>query len=235
MRRKVLVTGAAGYVARHIIPTLGRESDLRLLDIREIDPALGGDQVRADITSYEAMLDACAGIDTVVHLAAEPSLHASFEQLLQPNLVGVYNMFEAARQLGCSRVVFASSINTIMAYPQGFGITPDMPVNPSNVYGAAKCFGEALARHYANLGLSSICVRIGQIREMTDSFETEPGEEYDGAWISTRDLAGLFESCVSAENIEFEVVHGQSLHARPRMSIESTCAVLGYTPRDDTR
>lgn len=232
MKTTVLITGAAGFVGGHITPILQKSYLLRLLDIRPVTHTRSCETVCADITSFEDMLHACEGVDTVIHLAAEPSIEAPFNKLLQPNIVGVYNVFEAAFRAGCSRVIFASSINAVMGYPLTTSITHDMPANPVNVYGATKCFGEAIGRLYANRGLSVICVRIGQIRVAGDSFKKVPGDPYAEAWISARDLAELFLLCVSANNIDFDIFHALGRHDSPRLSIEHTCDILGFTPQD---
>ena len=234
MKKKVLVTGAAGFVARCILPTLEKSYSLRLLDKRPIDGFDSSEILSADIRSLEQMIQACQRVDTVVHLAAEPSMHTSFDELLEPNIVGAYNVFEAAHQAKCSRVVFASSINTVMGYGTGKSVTWDMPVSPINVYGATKCFGEALARRYANHGLSAICVRLGQIRSEGDSFERIPSDPHSEAWISARDMANLFDLCIRTENIDFAIVHGLSRHPSPRLSIAYTSALLGYEPQNGT-
>ncbi|MEN8261746.1 MAG: NAD(P)-dependent oxidoreductase [Pseudomonadota bacterium] len=231
-RKAVLVTGAAGFVARCILPRLQEHYRLRLLDNRPIEKYGDAEVVEADIRSLDEMLAACEGMDTVVHLAAEPGMNAPFERLLEPNIIGAYTVFEAARQVQCSRLIFASSINTVKGYGPGTSVTWNMPVNPINLYGATKCFGEALARYYAHQGLSAVCVRIGQIRRQGDSFENKPSDPYNEAWISDRDLANLFDLCIRTENIAFAIVHGLGRHEFPRLSMAHTSALLGFEPLD---
>ncbi|MCB1865443.1 MAG: NAD(P)-dependent oxidoreductase [Chromatiales bacterium] len=233
MTKRVLVTGAAGVVAGYVLPRLAERHALRLLDRRPVGLDVPGERVAADITVFEQLLDACKGVDTVVHLAAEPSMHATFDAVLGPNIVGAYHVFEAAQRAGCARVVFASSINSVFAYPLSMSVTPDLPVNPLNVYGASKCFGEALARSYANRGLSALCVRIGKILAPGEA-PPPPDDIYHQAWISARDLASVFDRCVAKESVDFAIVHALSRHANPRLSIESTCELLGYQPQDGT-
>ena len=117
---------------------------------------------QADIVELEAIQPAFAGVDAVVHLAANASMSAPFEDTLRANVVGTYNVFEAARRAGVKRVVFASSGATVSGYERempyralvtGCGdevgqwpmISHESPLRPSGLYGASKAWGEALA------------------------------------------------------------------------------------------
>ena len=159
----VLITGAAGRVASILRQHWGDRYRLRLADVRPVeDLDLHEEYVELDITDLEAFTTACEGIDTVLHLAADPSPKADFYQsLLSLNIIGGYNGFEAARRAGCRRLVFASSINAVLGYGQdGQAASWEVPIYPQNVYGATKCWGEALARAYDHEhALSCICVR----------------------------------------------------------------------------
>ena len=124
---------------------------MRLADVRPVaDLDLHEEYVELDITDLEAFTAACGGIDTVLHLAADPSPQADFYQsLLSLNIIGGYNGFEAARRAGCRCLVFASSINAVLGYGQDRQAASwEVPIYPQNVYGATKCWGEALARVY---------------------------------------------------------------------------------------
>ena len=163
-KRHVLITGSAGRVASILRQHWGDRYRLRLADVRLVeDLALHEEYVELDITDLEAFTAACGGIDTVLHLAADPSPKADFYQsLLSLNIIGGYNGFEAARRAGCRRLVFASSINAVLGYGQdGQAASWEVPIYPQNVYGATKCWGEALARVYGHEhALSCICMRL---------------------------------------------------------------------------
>ena len=147
-------------------------------------------------------------------------------------MIATYNAFEAARVAGCRRVVFASSINAILGHEDITPVPWDAPAYPINVYGATKCWGEALGRVYTHAhGMSTIMVRIGS-----------PRFEQDGDWdpekaswgISPRDTAQLFARCIEVEDIDFAVVHGVSNHKHSWMDLEINREVLGYEPEDGT-
>ena len=125
--------------------------------------------VHLETDDFDSFLAACQGVDTVVHLAADPRPNGDFHTSLLPsNVVGVYNAFEAALQAGCKRVLFASSVHAMLGYKidwgeGGTGEATDntKPPNPPNTYGATKAWGEALCRKYSNAdGLSCIALRV---------------------------------------------------------------------------
>src|SRR5205823_3551911 len=121
-----------------------------------------GEVVEGDLLDLEQMKKLCVGMDTVVHLAANPSATATWSQLLDANIIGAYNAFVAAKAAGCRRVIFASSIHAVSGYPADVQVKTTDPVNPGDLYGVSKCFGEALGRYMAEKeDLSVIALRIG--------------------------------------------------------------------------
>jgi hypothetical protein len=153
----VLVTGAFGRVGTAIIDHLAddEEYDFTYLD-RE--PNEEYDSIVADITDEDAVRDAVAGRDAVVHLAA--SLMADdWPTTLENNVIGYYNVLDAAAESGVEKFVFASSIHATgmyehenvpdIYYPE-FNLTIDYtsPIRPDSYYGTSKAFGEDLGRYY---------------------------------------------------------------------------------------
>ena len=233
-KMKVLVTGAAGLVGGHLRTHWGDRYMLRLADIAPVEDLAAHEEfVEMDITDYDAFLAVCQGVDAVVHLAADPSPSAEFyDSLLPRNIIGAYNGFEAARQAGCRRIVFASSVNAVLGYEGKVATTWDVPIYPQNVYGATKCWGEALGRVYSDQhNLSSICVRLGSPR-FDQAGDWDADEPSMG--ISPRDTAQLFGRCVDVEGVDFAIVHGVSRHRRSWMEVEDSRRVLGYEPQDGT-
>lgn len=232
--KKVLITGAAGSVGGQLRSHWGDRYQLRLADRRPVEGLADHEEfVEVDITAYEQMLEICRGMEVVVHLAADPSPAAEFYgTLLELNIVGAYNGFEAAREAGCKRVVFASSINAVLGYEGTTDVGSDVPVYPVNVYGATKCWGEAVARVYADqYDLSCICVRLGNPR-FKQGGDWDPDAIHGN--LSPRDCAQLFGCCVDAEDVEFAIVNGVSKHRRSWLDLEVSRRVVGYEPEDGT-
>jgi uronate dehydrogenase len=236
-KRKVLLTGAAGRIGTAFRHYAENRYDFRLVDRKTEELGQPGrdEIIELDVADLAACRRACEGIDTVLHLAGDPSPRAGFyDSLLDNNIKGVYNIFRAAKDQGCRRVIFASSVQVISGYPLDVQAHPESPVKPINLYGVSKCFGEALAHYFALAeGLSSIAVRIG-------SFE---GNRHDWAdinarnlstFVSKRDLCQLFIRCIETPAVQFAIVHGVSNNRFKRMDITSTKEILGYAPQDDS-
>src|SRR5437764_1050994 len=121
MRRRVLVTGAAGRIGSDFARANKDRYDLRLMvrgDEEGIDALRDcGEVVTADLADLNALKEIVSGVDTVVHLAANPSPSATWSELLEPNIIGTYNIIAAAKANGCRRVVYASSIHAVSGYP----------------------------------------------------------------------------------------------------------------------
>lgn len=232
-KKKVLITGASGFVGTILRSHWGDRHKLRLADVRPIEELAPHEEfVETDIADYKQMLSACADMDVVVHLAADPNMAAEFYKTLLPlNIMGAYNAFEAARAAGCQRLVFASSVNAILGHA-GDDVPWDAPVFPQNIYGATKCWGEAVARVYSDQhNLSCICVRLGSPR-FEQGGDWDPEER--SLSLSARDCAQLFGRCVDIEDVDFAIVNGTSKHLHSWMDLEISRSVLGYEPEDGT-
>ena len=181
MSKKVLITGMSGLIGgilkEHLLEAGGYE--LTALNRREVE---GVRTVQADISDLDAIQPAFEGQDTVVHLAAYLGSQ-DWEGQHSGNVLGTYNVFEAARRAGVKRVIFASSGNAIRGFervppysdiaagdydkvPADFRRLTHHDVRPEALYGAAKVWGEALARHFSDdYDMSMICVRIGSVTQ----------------------------------------------------------------------
>lgn len=120
--RTVLLTGAAGGLGtlmRGLLPEYGYE--LRLLDMLPVEGE--PEAITADLADRAALREAVRGVDAVIHLAGI-SLEASFDKILKANIEGTYNLYEAAREEGVRRVVFASSNHAVGFTPARGATTP---------------------------------------------------------------------------------------------------------------
>lgn len=236
-RRTVLLTGAAGRIGSVFREDTADRYHLRLADktVASLEQELhaGHEIVELDVADLPACQRACAGVDTVVHLAADPSSEADFYgSLLDANIKGTYNIFRAAKDQGCQRVVFASSAQAIEGYPLDQQVSLDMPVRPKNMYGVSKCFGEAVASYFAyQEQLSAVVIRIAHYNSFA------PGQQHTArsmsAYLSRRDLVQLLVQAIDVEALPFAIVHGVSNNRFKRLDLSRTRELLGYDPQDD--
>ena len=232
-KRKVLITGAAGYIGTFYRQHVGDRYDLRLVDHKPIQDSGRFESLVLDLADPDSARNACNGIETVLHLAAEPRTSAEFyNDLLEPNFNGVYNIFRAAKDQGCQRVIFASSINAVRGYPTDRQIRPEDAPCPANIYGASKAFGESLGAYFAACeGLSVISVRIGWVGK--PGVWDQPEHWARAIFVSESDLCQLFDRCIETPGIRHAVVHGSSNNRTCWMDLTSSRELLGYEPKDD--
>lgn len=238
VRRKVLVTGAAGHIGSYFAEH-GREK----YDLRLMDRDFGGERERlqtfgelleGSLGDPEFLKRACVGVDTVVHLAGNPDAGAPWPELLEDNVIGAYHAMTAAKAAGCRRVIFASSIHAVSGYPAEVQVKTSETVNPGDLYGVTKCFGEALGRYLAEQeGLSVIALRIGAFQPRAAA--RKPGNlPLLDAFVSRRDLDQLIHCCIDAEaRLRFAIFHGLSNNRYKRMDLTDARELVGYAPQDD--
>lgn len=229
-KKRVLITGAAGRIGASLAEQLNARYHLRLHYHRNVPTNPPSDDVvRGDIADYGQILPALAGMDAVVHLAGEPAVDTPWDRILKANIAGCHNVFEAARQQGVPKVVFASSNHAAGWYEKerAHYVTADMPIRPDSYYGVSKVFGEALGRYYVDAaGMSVICLRIG-------SFQPRPRDRRQLAtWLSERDCAQLVWRSIESD-VEYAVVFGISGNSRAFWDISKARELLGYEPEDN--
>lgn len=235
-KRKILLTGAAGRIGQAFREYAGDYYQFRLADRpgSELGEPGPHEVIELELADPAACQEACKGIETVVHLAGDPDSRAGFyESLLDNNIKAVYNIFQAAKDQGCRRVIFASSVQVIEGYPLDVQAHPESQVKPLNMYAVSKCFGEAVAHYFATTeGLSSIAIRIGTF-EGNGAWPETPDSRNLSTFVSKQDLCHLIVRCIEAPEVQFAIVHGLSNNRFKRMDIHSTRQILGYAPQDD--
>ena len=227
-KRKIVLTGAAGRLGSYLREPLCRLADqVTSTDIVDDIGTLyeGETYVRADLADLGAMADILAGADMVVHFGAIVD-ERPFEELLGPNFIGAYNVWEAAFRNGVKRVVYASSIHAVGMYSKTRRIGVDVPHRPDTFYGLAKCFAEDLGRMYwEKRGVEAVCLRILSCAQVTNARAL-------GTWLSYEDLVQLVERAIDTPVTGFAVVYGVS--DNDRAPVDNTAAgFLGYRPKDN--
>jgi uronate dehydrogenase len=226
--KKILITGAAGDVGSHLRRELAGRYALRLSDIRSVtDLAAEEEFIRGDCANLRDMLKVTRDVEAVVHLGGF-SVEGDWETILRANIVGTYQVFEAARCNGVRRVVFASSNHAVGFYDRDETIDHRVYPKPDSRYGVSKVFGEALGSLYAHkYGMEVVCMRIGNVNP-------KPMDKRRlSIWLSPRDLAQLVSIAIDRPGIRFEIVYGVSGNRRSWYDNDNA-ERLGYQPRDDS-
>ncbi len=246
MTERILVTGMSGLIGGAVREQLEGSYELTALNRSSVP---GIPTVQADIADFDSIRPAFENQQTVVHLAASARGSDPWERVRDPNLIGVYNVFEAARQAGAARVIYASSGSTISGWEQVQPyralvngdydcvnhpwplITHETPVRPAGVYGATKVWGEAVARHFTDSSdLSIICLRIGLVNAVnrpTDSRQFS-------VWCSQRDISQMVERCIQAPaDLRYDVFYAVSNNKWGYRDVSHARDVVGFEPQDE--
>ena len=220
----ILITGAAGAIGSTLVKGMKDRYALRGLDrvpMPDLDDAIVG-----DIADFETVLSATEGMDAVIHLAGIPSGGAPWEEVLPNNIVGTYNIFEAARQNGVRRIAYASRAGLLGPYPRTIMRTTDMLPRPESYYSVSKVFGENLGYMYARrFDMESVSVRIGNFKR------DRPHPEHPHQ-LSHADCVRVFEQAVTHPGVRFEIVFGVSDSTWRLYDLDHGRKAIGYHPQD---
>lgn len=223
---RVLITGAAGDIGSRLRVLLKPVYRQLVLSDRVRPADLGGDEafVAADLADAAAVEALCRGIDGIVHLGGK-SIEGTWDEILQSNIVGAYNLFEGARKAGVKRIVFASPNHAVGFYPRTTTIPPDIVPRPDSRYGASKLFGEGLGALYAyKHGIGVTSLRIGNVADAPIDARRL------AIWLSPEDLVRLIRVGLERPGIVYEVLYGISDNARSWYD-NSRAVALGYAPQ----
>ncbi len=236
---KVLLTGAHGRVGKTFLEEYEKRYNKNyeiILGVHRKTSKKGKyKQRKIELTNLKTLKKALKGIDVVIHLAANANPNASFKETLNPNIIGTYNLFEAAKQAKCSRVVFASSVHAIQGYGHNHQVKHTENPRPIDLYGASKVYGEALCHvFFSQFGLSCLAIRIGaftsndRLRNVCFS-----RHDYDHI-ISQRDLSQLIHKCIIApKKVKYGILSGISNNKKKDMELAFAKKLVGYSPKDN--
>ncbi|HTI15540.1 MAG TPA: NAD(P)-dependent oxidoreductase [Dictyobacter sp.] len=252
MKKTVLITGARGLIGSVLREALTPNYTVLSLSRHPIPDV---ESIQANINDLPALITAFQGVDNVIHMAASASIWSSWDDVLQNNLIGTYNVYQAAVEAGVKQVIFASSNHAVGNYDHDNDphiyqtgepfLDHNVPVRPDSLYGASKCFGESLGRYFAeNHGLHILCLRIGFInrwdappRQVTpdpnrDQNKRESPERLASIWLSHRDMVQLIEKSLLADHVKYDIVYGISNNQPHFYDLEHAREVLGFEPQD---
>jgi len=239
---RLLITGINGLIGTILRKALQDRHDLWGLD-REGE--FSERVLAADISDYREVartFEQFQPLEAIVHLAGNPRVDASWESVLNANIIGTRNIFEAAREFHVPRLVYASSNHVTGAY-HGFEpslhkytqpgppiISPQDPIRPDSDYGLSKAFGEDVARYYCDRWeIQTICLRIGAVLKDDDPTRESQNRRI---WLSHRDLVQLVDNSLSSD-VSFGIYYGISNNKDAFWDISNARADLSYAPVDD--
>ena len=226
---RLAVTGAAGYVGRHVVPLLRDDFTLRLIDKVRIDGDVD-ESILCDVGDLETLTDAFRRCDAVLHLAAVAGDGDFATEIVPKNIIGARNAFEAARIAGVGTLVFASSGQVVLGYAPDVFVATSMPPSPTGAYAASKLFGEALAHHYhRDHGMRTFSLRMGWFGpEFTGEMRSDP---VGWCWLSPRDLAAMVVACIRSDEA-FGVYFTASAGASAHWDLDEPRRRVGWEPID---
>ncbi len=223
----LLMTGAAGGLGQVMRERLKANcAVLRLSDVSPMAPAQAGEEVvQADLADAEAVKALVAGCQAIVHFGGV-STEQPWGPILQANIIGLYNLYEAARVHGVKRIVFASSNHVMGFYRQSEVVDALSPPRPDGLYGVSKAFGEDLSRMYfERYGIETACVRIGSC------LPAPKDRRMLASWISHGDMHRLITACLTTQVLGHSIIYGTSDNSVSWYD-NRLAHHIGYRPQD---
>ncbi len=225
--KPVLLTGASGNLGRHLAKSLAAMGwTLVLTDIVPFPDPLppGASFTKADLNDGVTILRLATGCGMILHFGGVSTEHP-FEDVLGPNIRGLYHIYEAARREG-ARVLFASSNHSIGFHERDTPLDDDCQFMPDGYYGLSKAYGELMGRMYwFKHGVENVNVRIGS------SFPEPIDARMLATWLSYDDLTRLCAAATLADKTESCVIWGASANSRTYWRADAR-AKIGWLPQD---
>ncbi|TCS65834.1 uronate dehydrogenase [Primorskyibacter sedentarius] len=227
--KRLLITGAAGGLGSVLRVRLSHLAEtLRLSDIGDLGEARANEELvpcdLSDKAAVDALVDGCDGI---VHFGGR-SIEDSWSVIRSANIDGMFNLYEAARNHGRPRIVFASSNHAVGYYPQSQRLDADANTRPDSLYGVSKVFGEALASMYHDkFGVETAIVRIGSVLDKPD------GHRNMSTWLSFDDFVSLIERVFAVPKLGCPIIYGASANDAGWWDNSKT-GYLGWQPKDNS-
>ncbi|MEL6296955.1 MAG: NAD(P)-dependent oxidoreductase [Pseudomonadota bacterium] len=226
MLEKLLLTGAAGGVGKAIRPLLGPlAKSVKLSDIETISDVGPNETFEAcELGDGPAVAKLVEGCDGILHLGGI-SIEKPWELILNANIAGLYNLYEAARHNAKPRIIFASSNHAIGYYRRDQRIDNTVIQRPDTLYGVSKAFGENLASFYCDkFGQETLSVRIGSC------FPEPTTTRMLATWMAVEDLADLCQRAFEAPRLGHTIVYGASANDESWWD-NHNAAFLGWEPK----
>ena len=243
MGKSILLTGAAGGVGQAIGAAL-MDADHEVVAFDRLETPGFTRSIVADILDRHAVLEAAQGMDVIIHLAAAPDEADFIDELLEPNIRGLYHVCDAARARSVPRLVLASSVqvvtgHSLRASSQSFKKLIKIDDGPRvvNHYALTKLWAEGIGEMYSRVhNMTVIAARLGWLPRSVEHAEALRSSTWGpDVYLSHGDAGRFFQTCVETELDEgrFEILFARSKSANvDRLDLEPSRRILGYEPRD---
>lgn len=168
---KVLITGGVGHIGKYLVPEFIKKYDVKIFDILIPDHEKKVEYIRGDITNLNDIVEASKDVNSIIHLAAIPGYTGEDEKIMKINVLGSFNVLEAAKRNKIKNVVITSSVCAMGAiYKSDFLIPTYFPVDeeitniPDDLYGMSKLIDEYLAyAHSTRYNIRIVCLRLATV------------------------------------------------------------------------
>jgi uronate dehydrogenase len=227
MNKKILITGASGHLGGMLFKSLANLGYKKLIgtDLKKKKIEKNQKFILANLKNLKSIIKMTKGVHAVVHFGAIP-IEDTQLNILQNNIIGTYNLFEAARINKVKRIIFASSNHAIGFHRRKNKLDHFSIQRPDSHYGLSKAFGENISRFYADkFNIKSMCIRIGSC------LMTPEDRRHLSTWISYSDLTQLVDIGIKHHAVHNEIVYGASKNKRSWWN-NSRAYQLGYKPKD---
>jgi nucleoside-diphosphate-sugar epimerase len=241
----LLITGASGRIGgsyRRHLAQINHPYQLRYTDIKPPKQSddLEGEWLIGNLSELDFAHQVVEGVDTILHLGADPDPEADFyNSLLENNIKATYNLFYASAEAKVKKVVYGSSSSVVFGYKKeepGVQLITNLTLKPITMYSATKCFGEATAAVFAQTrGINVFCIRIGWFilyEELIN--QSEPDLEIMSRILTDRDFCHLVDCCLKTDGINYAILNGVSNNRYPFLDLSETRKLVGYNPQDDS-
>ncbi|MDR1301615.1 MAG: NAD(P)-dependent oxidoreductase [Treponema sp.] len=227
--KTVLITGGNGRMGRCIAKGLRAAGFQVVSASRTPNEELG--VVSLDVRDSEACIAIMKGVDVVIHMAYYLKCDKFREEQVPTNIIGTWNIYEAAAKNGVKRMIFGSSNHAVGYYQRTDELRDDSMHRPDSSYGLSKCFSELCGRYFSDrYGISVINVRIGSFSHDNLPYSYRRCK----TWLSYDDTQQLFQKCVEAdESIRFLTIYGTSNNSENYFDISGLKDLIGYEPKDN--
>ena len=228
MIERLLLTGAGGRLGSYLREPLSQLcKELVSTDIKsDLGPLCKNEKfIYADLAKLDEILPLTEGVTMICHFGAVVD-ELPFDNLLGPNFIGSYNIWESSRRNSVQRVIYASSIHAVGMYSKTKTITPSTHHKPDGFYGLSKCFTEDLAKMYFDKnGIEAVCLRIATCAPVTTARSLT-------SWLSYDDLILLVTRSIDSISTEFSIIYGVSKNDRKNID-NSEAGHIGFLPQDN--